>query len=75
MNRIAIFLLVAAAALFAGCSKDKWPAEPDWDRIPDPSVPVDDGLMKPAACSNRVTAHMGGSAESGLPANSLASLR
>ena len=47
MNRIAIFLLVAAAALFSGCSKDKWPAEPDWDRIPDPSVPVDDGLMRP----------------------------
>lgn len=68
-------LMVLATLIFCGCNKDSWPAEPDWDSIPDPSVPVEDGLMRPADCNNRVVAHMGGSAESGLPANSIASLR
>lgn len=67
--------MMLVLALVCGCAKDNWPAEPDWDSIPDPSVPVDDGLMRPAACGNKITAHMGGSAECGFPANSLASLR
>ena len=63
------------AAAFAGCANDEWPAEPDWDRIPDPSVPVDDGLMKPAECDNTVVAHRGGASECGAPDNSIASLK
>ncbi|MCM1178208.1 MAG: hypothetical protein NC308_02130 [Clostridium sp.] len=70
-----IFILVFGLVLLSGCSKDRWPSQPDWDRIPDPSVPVDDGLKRPAECSNRVVAHMGGAYEAGVPANSLASVR
>ena len=68
-------LYVWMLAALAGCTSDEWPAEPDWDRIPDPSVPVDDGLMKPAECDNTVVAHRGGSSECGAPDNSIASLR
>lgn len=59
----------------ASCTKDEWPAEPDWSRIPNPSIPVEDGLKKPAACTNTIVAHRGGSAECGLPDNSIASLK
>lgn len=70
-----VCMLVLAAALWTGCGKEKWPAQPDWDRIPDPSIPVDDGLMHPASCTNKIVAHMGGAVEAGVPANSIASLK
>jgi len=65
MKRSIIALVICSFAL-AGCNKDQWPAEPDWDRInPDP-IPLETG--------NRVVAHRGGSAEAGLPDNSIAAL-
>lgn len=70
-----IFFFVLVSTLLGGCNKDTWPSQPDWDRIPDPSNPVDDGLMRPAECPNKITAHMGGATEAGLPGNSLAALR
>lgn len=69
-----IICLLTLAAAFAGCSKDEWPAQPDWSKIPDPSIPVDDGFMKPAECTNTVVAHRGGSSECGAPDNSMAAL-
>ncbi|WP_443602946.1 glycerophosphodiester phosphodiesterase, partial [Alistipes finegoldii] len=66
--------MLTLAAAFVGCTKDEWPDQPDWSRIPDPSIPVDDGFMKPAACSNTVVAHRGGAAECGAPDNSMAAL-
>ena len=44
-----IICMLTLAAAFVGCTKDEWPDQPDWSRIPDPSIPVDDGFMKPAA--------------------------
>ena len=69
-----IICMLTLAAAFVGCTKDEWPDQPDWSRIPDPSIPVDDGFMKPAACSNTVVAHRGGAAECGAPDNSMAAL-
>lgn len=64
-RRFATILFVFCALL--GCSRDNYPAEPDWDRInPDPE-PVETG--------NRVVAHRGGSAEAGVPDNSIAALK
>lgn len=74
-NVYKICSLILLAALSAGCQKDKLPAEPDWDSIPDPSQEVTDDLMKPAPCTNKVVAHRGGSAECGEPDNSIASLK
>jgi len=72
MKKIISFLFVVAA--LAACTDDEWPAQPDWSKIPDPSIPVDDGLKRPAACSNRIVAHRGGAAEAGVPDNSIAAL-
>ena len=69
-----IICLLTLAVAFAGCTKDEWPDQPDWSRIPDPSIPVDDGFMKPAACSNTIVAHRGGASECGAPDNSMAAL-
>ena len=68
--------ILASLALLCGCG-EKWPAEPDWSLIPDPNEEVGsgDGLMKPAPCSNKVVAHRGGSAEAGVPDNSIAALK
>lgn len=70
-----IISLTAAALLLFACTDDEWPAQPDWSQIPNPDVEVDDGLLKPAACTNNIVAHRGGSAECNAPDNSLASLR
>lgn len=69
-----IICMLALAAAFAGCTEDEWPDQPDWSRLPDPSIPVDDGFMKPAECTNTVVAHRGGAAECGAPDNSMAAL-
>lgn len=66
---------VAALALFSSCQKEEWPAQPNWDEIPDPEEIVDDGLLKPLPAKNNIVAHRGGSAECGFPDNSIASLR
>lgn len=62
-------------ALFSSCQKEEWPAQPNWDEIPDSSKPVDDGLKKPVEPTNHIVAHRGGSAECNLPDNSIASLQ
>lgn len=67
--------IIALAAAFSSCAREKWPAQPDWSLIPDPDEAVDDGLMKPAPCSNKVVAHRGGSSEAGVPDNSIAALQ
>lgn len=66
---------VAALALFSSCQKEEWPAQPNWDEIPNPEEITDDGLRKPEKSTNNVVAHRGGSAECGLPDNSIASLK
>nr|MBP6453455.1 glycerophosphodiester phosphodiesterase [Alistipes sp.] len=70
-----IFSLTAAALLLFACTDDEWPAQPDWSQIPNPDEEVDDGLLKPAACTNNIVAHRGGATECKAPDNSLASLR
>lgn len=75
LRLVRMFLLASAIVALTGCAKEKWPAQPDWDRIPDPSAPVVDGLMHPEPCSNKIVAHMGGATEAGVPANSIASLK
>ena len=54
-----IFSLTAAALLLFACTDDEWPAQPDWSQIPNPDEEVDDGLLKPAACTNNIVAHRG----------------
>ena len=49
-----IFSLTAAALLLFACTDDEWPAQPDWSQIPNPDEEVDDGLLKPAACTNNI---------------------
>ena len=66
---------VATLALFSSCQKEEWPAQPNWDEIPNPEEITDDGLRKPEKSTNNVVAHRGGSAECGLPDNSIASLK
>lgn len=73
LHIILAFLILLAS--FSGCRKDQWPAEPDWDRIPDPTKPIEDDYLKPAPCSNKVIAHRGGAAECGAPDNSVAALK
>lgn len=70
-----IFSLTAAALLLFACTDDEWPRSPDWSQIPNPDEEVDDGLLKPAACTNNIVAHRGGATECKAPDNSLASLR
>lgn len=67
---------ITVSLLAVSCSKETKPAQPDWDSIPDPSHDIDDdGLMKPAPCSNKVVAHRCGAGEkTELPDNSLAAL-
>ena len=69
-----IISLTAASLLLFACTDDEWPAQPDWSQIPNPDE-IEDGLLKPAACTNNIVAHRGGSAECNAPDNSLASLR
>lgn len=77
LKKLSILTMALASVLAVSCSKDNWPAQPDWSKIPDPSNPESDGLMHPAPCTNRITAHRGGATEagSGVPDNSIASLR
>jgi len=65
-----LYMLLAAALLFAGCQKEEKPQSPPWDELPRPesaNAPLDPG--------NNVVAHRGGSAECGSPDNSIASLK
>lgn len=60
------FTITLCLSALIACNRDNWPAEPDWDRInPDP---------EPLETGNRVVAHRGGSAEAGVPDNSIAAL-
>lgn len=64
-----IYVIMAAAFLFAGCQKDSKPQSPPWDKLQKPeasNAPLDPG--------NNVVAHRGGSAEAGSPDNSIAAL-
>ena len=81
-NQIAAILCaVALAFLPTGCRPDL--NIPDVDPVPvtpvDPVDPVDPTPTtrptEPAACTNKVVAHRGGSAECGVPDNSRASLK
>lgn len=63
-----------ASLLFAGCQKDKWPAQPDWSQFPNPDNPAEE-LMQPASCDNRIVAHRFGASECGAPENSVAALK
>lgn len=65
MKRLLAF--ASLLLIFSACGRDNWPSEPDWDRInPDP---------EPLAVGNKVVAHRGGSAEAGVPDNSIAALQ
>ncbi len=76
LKKIISLTAIASTVLFFACTNDEeWPAQPDWSQIPNPDAEVDDGLLKPAACTNNIVAHRGGSAECQAPDNSLASLR
>lgn len=75
MKKITTILCAIATMVAVGCNTDTWPAQPDWDSLPDPSNPQSDGLMWPAECNNKISAHMCGATEAGLPANSIAALK
>lgn len=74
LKKIISLTAVAVALALVSCTDDEWPAQPDWSQIPNPDA-VEDGLLKPAACTNNIVAHRGGAAECNAPDNSLASLR
>lgn len=66
--------LFLVAVLFAGCNKEDQPSGPDWSDVPKEEEKEDDNLA-PLKANNIVVAHRGGSAESGLPDNSIAGLK
>ena len=73
MNKLYINIFLTAL-LLTGCQKDKWPAQPDWSKFPNPDEQTGE-LMKPAECNNRIVAHRFGASECGAPDNSMESLK
>ena len=73
MNKLYIHIFLTAL-LLTGCQKDKWPAQPDWSKFPNPDEQTGE-LMKPAECDNRIVAHRFGASECGAPDNSMEALK
>lgn len=73
MNKLYINIFLTAL-LLTGCQKDKWPAQPDWSKFPNPDEQTGE-LIKPAECNNRIVAHRFGASECGAPDNSMAALK
>ena len=73
MNKLYINIFLTAL-LLTGCQKDKWPAQPDWSKFPNPDEQTGE-LMKPAECNNRIVAHRFGASECGAPDNSMEGLK
>lgn len=73
MNKLYINIFLTAL-LLTGCQKDKWPAQPDWSKFPNPDEQTGE-LMKPAECKNRIVAHRFGASECGAPDNSMEALK
>ena len=73
MNKLYINIFLTAL-LLTGCQKDKWPAQPDWSKFPNPDEQTGE-LMKPAECNNRIVAHRFGASECGAPDNSMEALK
>lgn len=73
IKRLAIIAILIAGVALVSCSKDEWPAQPDWSKITPPDEPTGPS-EKPAESDNKVVAHRGGASECGQPDNSMAAL-
>ena len=73
IKKIAIIAVLFAGAVCTSCSKDSWPAQPDWSKITPPEEPTGPSDT-PSECDNIVVAHRGGASECGQPDNSIAAL-
>lgn len=73
IKKLAIIAILILGVACLSCSKDSWPAQPDWSQITPPDQPTGPSDT-PAECDNIVVAHRGGASECGQPDNSVAAL-